>query len=175
MIRTLRTNTSNGLRAGRSEKEPEKFHFVKGFHRGVELFGQNRLREEAAQERLKQLGLILVEGPNDVIRLSTLGVPAVGLCSNTITREQAAKVATLARELSNGIVTVFLDCDPEGLAGMKQCLGYISQLTPVRLAWSDRMFGGKFKDRQPESLTIQEWQEMQEFLCSGKMEGWSVT
>ncbi|MBI2805224.1 MAG: hypothetical protein HYX68_09630 [Planctomycetes bacterium] len=163
------------IAGGRSEKEPEKFHFVKGFHRGVELFGQNRLREEAAQERMKQLGLILVEGPNDVIRLSTLGVPAVGLCSNTITREQAMKAAMLAREMSNGIVTVLLDCDPEGLAGMKQCLGYISQLTPVRLAWSDRMFGGKFKDRQPESLTIEEWQEIEEFVRSGKMEGWSLS
>src|SRR5439155_8249487 len=75
----------------RSEREPEKFHFVKGFHRGLELFGQERLREAAHAEKLKALGLIVVEGPNDVVRLDTLGVPAVGLCSNNITREQAEK------------------------------------------------------------------------------------
>ena len=29
---------------GKVEKEPEKFHFVKGFHRGSELFGQHALQ-----------------------------------------------------------------------------------------------------------------------------------
>jgi 5S rRNA maturation endonuclease (ribonuclease M5) len=146
--------------SGRTEKEPEKFHFVKGFHRGIEFFGLDRLRDPTRAELIQKLGLLLVEGPNDVIRLDRLGVPAVALCSNNITREQALKAATLARELSNGIVTVLLDCDPEGVNGMKQCLGYLAQLTPVRLAWTDRMFGGKFKGKQPESLTIQEWQEI---------------
>ena len=130
------------------------------------------LRELGRPEQIRKLGLILVEGPNDVIRLDTLGVPAVALCSNTITREQAVKAATLAQELAGGIVTVFLDCDQEGLNGMKQCLGYLAQLTPVRLAWTDRMFGGKFKGKQPESLTIQDWQEMCTFLQEGTMEGW---
>jgi len=136
----------------KSEREPEKFHFVKGFHRGIELFGQHQLHADGVKERLAGLGLILVEGPNDVIRLDTLGVPSVGLCSNTITREQASKAARLARELTGGVVTVFLDGDAEGENGMKQCLGYLAQLTPVRLAWTSKMFGGKFKGRQPESL-----------------------
>src|SRR5207237_812825 len=86
----------------RSEREPEELHFVKGFHRGIELFGQDRLKAEGVGEKVAGLGLPLVEGPNDVIRLSTLGVPAVGLCSNTITREQAVKVASLAREIAGG-------------------------------------------------------------------------
>ena len=42
---------------------------------------------------------------------------------------------------------LFLDCDPEGESGMKQCLGYLAQLIPVRLAWTSRMYGGKFKGR----------------------------
>lgn len=33
-----------------------------------------------------------------------------------------------------GIVAIFLDCHPEAEAGMKQCLGYLAQLCPVRLA-----------------------------------------
>ena len=160
--------------SGRTEKEPEKFHFVKGFHRGLELFGADHLREEGRPEQIQKLGLVLVEGPNDVIRLDTLGVPAVALCSNTITREQAVKVALLARELGNGIVTVLLDCDPEGLNGMTQCLSTLAQLTPVRLAWNDRMFGGKFRGRQPESLRIDELQEITSFLQTGERKDWSL-
>jgi len=148
----------------RSEREPEKFHFVKGFHRGLELFGQHAIRAPEHAEKLKSLGLIVVEGPNDVIRLATLGVPAVALCSNQITREQAVKAANLARDVAGGVVTVFLDCDDEGEKGMKQCLGYLAQLTPVRLAWTSRMYDGGFKGRQPESLTLQEWQMMGTFL-----------
>jgi 5S rRNA maturation endonuclease (ribonuclease M5) len=159
--------------AGRTEKEPEKFHFVKGYHRGIELFGVDRLREQGRAEQIKNLGLVLVEGPNDVIRLDTLGVPSVALCSNNITREQAVKAAALAKELANGIVTIFLDCDEEGINGMKQCLGYLAQLTPVRLAWTDRMFGGRFKGKQPESLTIDEWGEIQAWIQAGERKGWS--
>ena len=58
----------------------------------------------------------------------------------------------LAREVAGGVVTVLLDCDDEGENGMKQALGYLSQLVPVRLAWTSKMYGGKFKGRQPESL-----------------------
>ena len=50
---------------------------------------------------------------------------------------------------------------------MKQCLGYLAQLTPVRLAWTSRMYGGKFKGHQPELLTIQEWEEIGAFLARG--------
>ena len=47
---------------------------------------------------------------------------------------------------------------------MKQALGYLAQLVPVRLAWTSKMYGGKFKGRQPESLTVPEWEEMATFL-----------
>jgi len=40
------------------------------------------------------------------------------------------------------------------------CLGYLAQLTPVRLAWTSRMYGGKFQGRQPESLQPDEWVEI---------------
>ncbi len=62
------------ITGGKQDREPEKFHFVKGFHRGVELFGQHgsRLREPAYRDRLRETGLIVVEGPNDVIALDCL-------------------------------------------------------------------------------------------------------
>ena len=159
----------------KSEREPEKFHFVKGFHRGIELFGQHALHGAETGEKLKGIGLPVVEGPNDVIRLATLGVPAAGLCSNMITREQAVKVAKLAREVGCGIATIFLDCDLEGENGMKQALGYLAQLCPVRLAWTSKMYGGKFKGRQPESLTIDEWREIEGYLLKGERRGWALS
>ena len=99
---------------------------------------------------------------------------ALPICSNRISREQAAKAAQLARELTGSIVTVFLDCDPEGEEGMKQCLGYLAQLCPVRLAWTSKMYGGEFRGRQPESLTLQEWNEIDEYLRAGEPKGWSL-
>jgi hypothetical protein len=51
---------------------------------------------------------------------------------------------------------------------MKQCLGYLAQLCPVRLGWTTKMYSGKFRGRQPESLTFQEWQEIAAFLRAGK-------
>ena len=101
-----------------------------------------------------------------MIRLDTLGVPVVALCSNAITREQAAKAAQLARRACGGIVTVFLDCDAEGEAGMKQALGYLAQLVPVRLAWTSKMYSGKIKGRQPESLGTEEWCEISQYLVA---------
>jgi hypothetical protein len=56
---------------------------------------------------------------------------------------------------------------------MKQCLAYLSQLIPVRLAWTSRMFGGTFKGRQPESLTMEEWREIEAYLKTGQAP-WSL-
>lgn len=82
------------ITGGKLDREPEKFHFVKGFHRGLELFGQHasRLKEPGYREAIAATGIVVVEGPNDVIALDALGVPAVGLCSNTVTAEQCQKI-----------------------------------------------------------------------------------
>lgn len=143
----------------RSGREPEKFHFVKGFHRGLELFGQqaSRLREATYRAAVAELGIVVVEGPNDVIALDALGIPAVGLCSNTITDEQAQKVGRWAERLSDGKVTLMLDCDEEGVRGAQQALLPLAMHSRVQLAWSPEAFGGAFRGRQPESLTAQEW------------------
>lgn len=148
------------IAANKEGREPEKFHFVKGFHRGLELFGQNgkeRLREPGYREALQELGLIVVEGSNDVIALDALGLPSVGLCSNMMTDVQVKKVVRWAKELAGGLVTLMLDCDAEGENGMRQALWQIAQHCPVRLAWSSEMFGGRFKGRQPESVRKDEW------------------
>ncbi|MDB5389430.1 MAG: primase [Planctomycetaceae bacterium] len=149
-------------------REPEKFHFVKGFHRGLELFGQqaSRLSEPGYREKLHDLSVIIVEGPNDVIALDSLGIPAVGLMSNIITDDQVMKITRWAELVGNHRVTLLLDCDAPGETGMKEALWKLSQHCDVRLGWSESMYGGHFKGRQPESLTIQDWQIIERFLRS---------
>ena len=166
----------------RSEPEPIKTRFVKGFHRGLELYGEDVARRELFDEfpsvlfsedsvrreqlaDLLKMGVVVVEGPNDAIRLNTLGVPAVALCSNTITQEQVDRIATLADDLGDGCVTLMLDNDEEGILGTHQVLPLLAEKVPVRLAWSSTTAGGKFKGRQPENLTAEEWKELTALLA----------
>lgn len=155
--------------AGRQGPEPEKFRFTKGFHRGQELFGQqvSRLSEPGRAEAIRDLGIVVVEGPNDVIALETLGVPSVALCSNTITESQVDKLASWAARLSHGHVTLMLDCDEAGENGTRQALSLLAEQCHVRLAWSDTTHGGAFKGRQPESLTSDEWETLRTALLGG--------
>lgn len=154
------TKHGEWLTRGKTGREPEKFHFVKGFQRGRELFGQqaSRLSEAGYRETVQELGILVVEGPNDVIALDTLGVPAVGLCSNTISKPQVEKLARWAQQLSGSTVTLMLDCDETGEAGAKQALLELAPYCRVRLGWSSSMFGGRYRGRQPESLTGEEWE-----------------
>ena len=103
----------------RNEPEPVKTQFVKGFHRGLELYGEHMVRETSGEGRRSAAGagLMLVEGPNDAIALHGLGEFAVAVCSNTLTREQAERAARLARDVADGTVIVLFDCDEEGERG----------------------------------------------------------
>ncbi len=143
----------------RSESEPIKTRFVKGFHRGLETYGEDVVRLEA-MGREHSRNLVVVEGPNDAMRLNTIGVPAIALCSNTITHEQVKRIAALARDIGARFVTVMLDCDEEGINGTQQVLPMLAERIPVRLAWSGTTAGGKFKGRQPENLTADDWIEL---------------
>jgi hypothetical protein len=149
---------------GKQGKEPEKYHFVKGFERGLELFGQQHLREEETVEKLARSGLVVVQGPNDVIALDALGVPAVGLCATTITREQVEKVGRFSAETGHGAVTVMLDCTEAGTLAARVVVVELAQVCPVRLAWSETMHGGSFKGREVTSLTVEEWRRIAGFL-----------
>ena len=148
----------------RSGREPQKFHFVKGFHRGLELYGQHVLHHADAAEQLQRVGLLIVEGPNDVIRLATLGAPAVAILSNHITSEQAERAGKLADQHAGGVMTLMLDLDAEGQNGVGQALAELAQYGRVQLAWSARMHGGEFRGRQPESLTPVEWDKIASVL-----------
>jgi 5S rRNA maturation endonuclease (ribonuclease M5) len=150
-----------------SKTEPVKTKFVKGFHRGLELFGQqaDRLKAPGVREAIAEHGIVVVEGPNDVIALDGLGVPAVGICGTVITEAQAKKVARWALSLSDGRVTLLLDCDDPGEAGAKESLWMLAQAgCRVQLGWSRAMHGRRFATRQPESLSQAEWAAIAETL-----------
>ena len=127
----------------------------------MELFGQYEFLKKARPETSPGIGVLVVEGPNDVIRMSMLGRRAVGLCSNRVSKEQGEEIVRLAREHAEKRVTLMLDNDLEGESGARQALWEIANRgAAVRLAWSRSLDGGKYTDRQPESLTEEEWQEI---------------
>ena len=161
---------SAGNRDGR---EPEKCMFVKGFRRRIELCGQHQLSSfEEFSEKLSGIGLPVVEGPNDVMRLSCFGIPAAGLCSCQITREQAKKVGELARRYAFGTVLLLGDLDEKGEHGVKTAFVYLSSVAAVRLGWSPKMFGGRFRGRQAEQLSLEEWEEIASHARTGEAVGW---
>jgi hypothetical protein len=143
-------------------KAPVKHRFPSGFHRGLELYGQHsdRLSQHPEyREFIEQHGVIVVEGFNDVLALDQLGVPAVAICSNRITDQQAGKVVRWARALGGSKVSLMFDCENTGDEGAKEALWLFAQSAPdldVRLAWSQSMYAGQFRGRQPESATENE-------------------
>lgn len=146
--------------------EPAKWRFPKSFHRGLELWGQERVPIEGSNEKLQeQGGLVIVEGAGDVIRLAKAGIVSVGLMSNQSTREQVGKIANMGREYSQGRVQLMLDLDEEGRKGMWKLLELLSSEVYVRVAWTSRSKGGRFQGRQPEELSNE---EIADLLAAGE-------
>ena len=144
-----------------ANRRPMKHKFPKGFCRGVELFGQERgrLEEPGFREAIAKYGVIVVEGFNDVIRLDTLGIPALAICSNQITDEQVTKFVHYANELGGGRVSLFFDADDEGSEGAKAASWKLLQAgLAVRPAWGPAMYGDKFQGEQPESVSEEDLQ-----------------
>lgn len=139
------------------EPEPMKWRFPKNFHRGLELWGQERISSRGVKKRLKaQGGLLIVEGPGDVIRLSQAGLLAVGLMSNQATNDQVVKIAQFAWGYADGKVQLMLDLDDEGRKGMGKLLQSLSPEAYVRVVWTSQTNEGRFQGKQPEELTSEE-------------------
>ncbi|QDT64083.1 toprim domain-containing protein [Calycomorphotria hydatis] len=149
------------LRHGQEgDKKPNKHRYVSGYHRGLELYGgeASRLQEDYVRPSLQKYGVVVVEGMNEVLRMETLRVAAVGLGSNKATEAQIEKLTRFAHTMANNRVLLLPDCDEEGEAGFKELLWKLTeQGLHVRLGSSSTMHDGKFTGRQPESFTDEEW------------------
>ncbi len=144
-------------------EKPYKHRFVSGYKRGVELYGGHisRLEEPAMKKSLEQHGLVVVEGMNNVIRLDALGVCAVGVCSNKATNQQVDMMAKFAQQVGNNRIMLLPDCDIEGEEGFQPLLWKLAErVVDVRLGMSSQMFDDKFAGKQPEDLTIENWQQI---------------
>ena len=144
------------------EHPPHKHKVPVGFHRGLELFGQQaaRLSEPGYRETLAHCGPIICEGFNDVLALDQLAIPAVAIMSNRMTVEQVAKIERWSRQLAQGRVSLFFDADGPGDEGAKEALWLLTERgLDVRLAWSRASHGGQFAGRQPEQLSREEWDQ----------------
>ena len=129
---------------------------------GGRIYGQQagRLKAAGYRESIATHGILVVEGFNDVIGLDSIGVPAVGIL-NKITEEQVAKVERFARMLAGGKVSLLFDVDQAGDDGAEEAHWLLAQRgLDVRLGWSRAMHGGHFADRQPETLTREEWEQV---------------
>lgn len=158
--RDIAFNALSPENRAQEKSPPHKHRFPSGFHRGLELFGQqaSRLKEPGYRETIARCGVIVVEGFNDVLGLDALSVPSVAIMSNKITEEQVTKIERFARSLGSGKVSVLFDADHEGDNGAKESLWLLAQRgLDVRLGWTRGMHGGKFDGRQPENMTEEEW------------------
>ena len=152
------------IRDGRPEgKKPGKHRFVQGFHKGLELYGGHatRLEEEYVRESLAKRGVVVVEGMNEVLRMETLGVAAVGLAGSKATEAQVSTLIRYARNAGENRIVLMPDCDEEGEAAFKELLWQLAEASVnVKLGCSSRKFDGRFAGRQPEDFSDQEWSEI---------------
>jgi DNA primase len=129
------------------------------FRRGLELYGQEFLKDERFAESLERYGILLVEGFTDCLRTHQLGVMSLAMMSNRITDEQTEKLIRFAREFGYNRVGIMHDADTPGDEGAKETLWRLHERDiNAYLVWSGRKFDGQFRDRQPESLSDEEWQ-----------------
>lgn len=144
-------------------KKPAKHRFVSGYRRGAELYGGHatRMDQRYVKQSLRRFGIVVVEGMNEVLRMASLNVAAVGLGCNKATEAQIDKIVRYARTAADNRVNLFPDCDDEGESGFRTLLWRLhEERVNVQLGWSSQMFDGKFQGRQPESVTDEEWAEI---------------
>lgn len=161
------------LRDGRPEgKKPGKHRFVQGFQKGLELYGghSTRMNEEYVRESLATRGIVVVEGMNEVLRMESLGVVAVGLAGNKATDTQVGTLVRYARSVGGNRIILMPDFDEEGENAFKELLWQLAEANvDVKVGCTSRMFDGRFAGRQPEDLTDAEWTEIDESIRrSGK-------
>ncbi len=86
---------------------------------------------------------------------------SVAMMSNQLTDAQTDKLVLYAQQYGNGRVGIVHDADDQGDAGAKESLWRLHQAgIDAYLVWSRQKFEGRYTDRQPESLSDNEWNEI---------------
>ena len=141
--------------------EPIKTRFPseKYFRKGLEFYGQqvDRLQEPGYSEAIRNCGIMIVEGMNDVLALDHKTHPAIGAMSNRLTDSQVEKAVRFARQTS-GKVTLMFDRNEAGQIGQQDAMARLSEYIPVLNGW----IGYEGEALEPEELTQEEWAQQKE-------------
>ena len=114
----------------------------------MELYGQEWLHDDRFAKSLRKIGLLVVEGFNDRIRLHDLNVASVALMSNKATSEQITKLTHFAEEHADKRIGIMLDTDTKGDEGAKELLWKLhEQNVNAYLVWSRNKHGGEFQEK----------------------------
>ena len=152
------------IAAGRQGREPMKYRFPNQslFRRGLELYGQEFLSDERFAESLERYGIIICEGFTDRLRLHRTGRDEPGDDEQSnYRRTRRAAWRGYAKEYGYNRVGIMHDADAPGDDGAKETLWRLHERDiDAYLVWSRRKFDGRFADRQPESLTEEEWSKI---------------
>ena len=111
-------------RAVKEEQEP-KYLFYEGFHKSVELYGQEIIKlHEDAREQAKELGYLLVtEGPFDVAKAFEAGLRnVVGTLGSSLSEHQADKLKSMADDLAIDQILLAYDRDDAGRLGAEKAV-----------------------------------------------------
>jgi hypothetical protein len=86
---------------------------------------------------------------------------SLAMMSNRIAEEQCEQLVQYAKQYSDSRVGIMHVADVPGDEGAKETLWRMHEAgINAYLVWSRRMHSGQFADRQPESLSKPEWDEI---------------
>ena len=105
-----------------------KYLFYAGFHKSVELYGQEILGlDPKAQEQIKATGrIVITEGTFDVAKAYEAGLRnIVGTFGSTLSEAQAKKLVTLAREYGATEICIAYDRDGAGVVGAEKAVALL--------------------------------------------------
>ena len=117
-------------RAVSNDVDP-KYLFYPGFHKSVELYGQEILSlHEDAQKQVSETGfIVLTEGPFDVAKAYEAGLRnVVGNLGASLSKTQAEKLAYMAARLGAEEILIAYDRDKAGVDGAAKAKLRLSKL-----------------------------------------------
>ena len=148
----------NGSSAASKGSEPEKYHFVNGFQRGLELSGSTGLREEEFRKAAAGLGSSW-SGPERRDCHGSPRCPGGGPVRERRHRRTGRRNSPVfggRRGARNGHVRLRRRkgkrARESGRRGSRAALSGPAGMVAA-------MHGGAFKGRQPESLSREEWED----------------